>query len=242
MVYNKVWRRLADAVYAPHCLLCGARGDCARDICADCASELPASDCFCDLCAAPLPGDGMPGEHRICGRCLRRRPAFRHARCAFVYAPPLDHLVHRFKFGGRLEYGRLLGQMFAERLPRSLLRRTDCLVPVPLHSGRLRERGFNQSLLLARSLSRTTRIPVARDLVVRTRATPVQTELNAGQRRRNVRAAFTVQGPVHRRHIALVDDVLTTGATVEEISRVLLRAGAAEVVVCALARAQTPNR
>ncbi|MDH3712426.1 MAG: ComF family protein [Gammaproteobacteria bacterium] len=242
MVYNRLWQRVTDTLYAPHCLLCGGRGSDRRDICAACAFELPANTYCCDLCAVPLPEPTGVRHATTCGRCLRRRPKYRSAYAAFVYAPPLDHLVQCFKFGGRLEYGRLLGQLLVERLAVQPSCPVDCLLPVPLHASRLRERGFNQALILARTLSRAASIPVARGLAKRNRATPVQTKLNASERRRNVRAAFSVRGPVQGCRIALVDDVLTTGATVDELARLLLRGGAAEVHVWALARAQAPNR
>lgn len=242
MVYNGLWHRVADALYAPYCLLCGARGSGRRDICAACALELPVNTHCCSLCAVPLPALTGNLHAATCGRCLRRRPRYLRAHAAFVYAPPLDHLVRRFKFGGRLEYGRLLGQLFVECLADLSPHAVDCLLPVPLHASRLHERGFNQALILAGTLSRAVSIPIERSLAVRDRATPVQTELSASQRRRNVRAAFRLRGAVRGLRIAIVDDVLTTGATVEELTRVLLRGGAAEVRVYTLARAQTPNR
>lgn len=239
MVYDKVWRRIADSVYAPHCLLCGARGSRSRDLCADCERELPMNAACCDVCALPLPPPGRGHGARVCGRCLRKRPAYRRAHAVFVYAPPLDYLVRRFKFDGRLECGRLLGRLLAERgaaLP------ADCLLPVPLHDGRLRERGFNQALVLARAIGRARSIRLAPGLAVRARATPVQTALNAAERRRNVRGAFVLRDSPRGLRVAIVDDVLTTGATVDELARVLLRAGARDVQVCALARAQAPSR
>ncbi|MDH3450886.1 MAG: ComF family protein [Gammaproteobacteria bacterium] len=239
MVYDKVWRRISTTLYAPHCLLCGARGSRSRDICAACALELPVNTHCCDVCAVPLPRSANGRHSGTCGRCLRRRPKYRRALAAFVYAPPLDYLVRRFKFGGRLECGRLLGQLFAERLADPPV---DCLLPVPLHASRLRERGFNQALILAREVARTTSIPVAGELVVRARATPVQTALSAGERRRNVRAAFEPRGSARGLRVAVVDDVLTTGATVDEVTRVLRRSGAVDVMVYALARAQSPSR
>lgn len=241
MVYNRLLRRVADTFYVPHCLLCGARGTQSRDICIPCALELPGNTHCCDVCAVPLPARRDPAGS-ICGRCLQRRPKYRRAHAAFVYAPPLDYLVQRFKFGGRLEYGRLLAQLFVERLAGQPLQDADRLLPVPLHTSRLRERGFNQALILARMLSQATSVPIARDLAVRNRATPVQTELSAGQRRGNVRAAFSLGASARGLRIAIVDDVLTTGATVDELTRVLLRGGAVDVRVYALARAQAPNR
>ena len=239
MVYDMVWRRLSNALYAPHCLLCGALGSRSRDICAACERDLPINTHSCNVCAAPLPAADSWDQRRTCGRCLQRPPRYRRAHAAFVYAPPLDFLVQRFKFGGRLECGRLLGQLFTERLDEPPV---DCLLPVPLHVTRLRERGFNQALVLALALSRATSIPIAPKLLVRTRATSVQTTLSAGQRRRNVRGAFNVRASPRGLRVGIVDDVLTTGATVDEAARALRRGGAVDVLVLAVARAQTPSQ
>ncbi|MGH8182728.1 MAG: ComF family protein [Rhodanobacteraceae bacterium] len=154
----------------------------------------------------------------------------------FRYEWPLAKLEARFKFGGDLAAGRTLATLWlASRTPTDL---PQAIIPVPLHCSRLRRRGYNQALELARPLARHFRIPLLRDALRRTRATGAQTELTAIQRRRNVRGAFaaTFDGAIPE-HVALLDDVFTTGATLAECVRVLKRAGAARVDVWALARA-----
>jgi len=213
------------------CLLCGVRGASETGLCAACASELPRNDRHCARCALP-----MESPVPLCGRCIRRAPPWDSAWVPFRYAWPLDRLEARFKFGGDLAAGRVLAKAWCgSAAPADL---PQAIVPVPLHRARLRSRGYNQSLELAGPLSKSLRIPLLRDGLRRTRATTAQSELTAVQRRRNVRGAFAAHfdGDVPR-HIAVLDDVFTTGATLTECARVLKRVGVERVDVWALARA-----
>jgi ComF family protein len=211
----------------PRCLLCGAAGT-DTDLCSGCMAELPVNDSCCGWCALPLPA---PVD--VCGRCLRRPPPWRRAWAPFRYQWPLDRLESRFKFSGHLACGRVLAERWCAAAPWPAL--PDLWVPVPLHRHRLRERGFNQAVELARALGRRTGLPVRTDVLHRVRGTVAQTDLDAVARRRNVRGAFRADH-VAGLHVAIVDDVMTTGATVSECTRVLLAAGAASVDVWALAR------
>jgi len=215
------------------CLLCGGRGADGRDLCEGCARDLPRNDVRCPRCALPLKAPAP-----LCGECLEREPAFASAWVPFLYAHPLDLLEARFKFRGDLAAGRVLSELMIERAGREAPARPDALVVVPLHVERLRERGYNQAFELARPLARAIGVPLVRDLLVRTRATAAQTGLDAPARRRNLRGAFAVASASSLpRHVALLDDVMTTGATLRECARVLRRAGVARVDAWALARA-----
>ncbi len=219
----------------PHrCLLCGQRAD-GRDLCLGCAGDLQLNRPCCARCALPLAcGDG----HALCGECLRRPPPFERAWVPFRYAHPLDLLETRFKFGADLAAGRVLAELLIERAGADPPPRPELVLPVPLHPGRLRSRGYNQALELARPLARALRLPLHRELLRRLRATPAQTGLDAQARRRNLRGAFAVAGTLELpRHVALVDDVMTTGSTLAECAQTLRRAGVARVDVWALARA-----
>lgn len=227
------WRRLRDWLLPPRCLLCGAPGTHGRDLCADCAAELPRNRSCCARCALPL---ALPAMQ--CGRCQRRAPPWDAAWVPFRYGWPLDSLETRFKFGHDLAAGRVLAaQWQAEPVPAL----PALLLPVPLHRARLRQRGYNQALELARPLARRFGVPLRHDWLQRVRATSAQTELDAGHRRRNVRGAFALRaGAVLPAHVAVLDDVMTTGATLAECARVLKRAGVVRVDVWALARAPAP--
>jgi ComF family protein len=220
-----------DALLPAHCLLCGARGQGHLSLCADCAAELPRNKVCCARCALPL---ATPAP--LCGRCIKRAPAWDAAWVPFRYEWPLGQLETRFKFGGDLASGRTLSLLWAgaprpDELPQAI-------VPVPLHRSRLRRRGYNQALELAKPLARALGIPLSRDALQRNRATTAQTDLSAIQRRRNVRGAFALrERDALPAHVAVLDDVFTTGATLGECARVLRRAGVQRVDVWALARA-----
>ncbi len=223
--------------FFPHdCVVCGGAADAVSEICEPCRAGLPRIADACARCAAPLPGGAV--HTQTCGRCLTRPPHFDRARALYRYDAPIDRLVQGFKYRRRLDWGRILGEALAEHLC-TVAEPADAIVPVPLHRRRLRERGYNQSLELARPIGRRLAIPVLVRAVHRARPTPAQAGLSRDARRRNVRNAFNVVQPLYiaDKHIAIVDDVMTSGHTVDALARALRRAGAAEVSVWVLARA-----
>lgn len=216
--------RLQATVLPWRCLLCGAPGAEGLDLCAACAKELPRNTPCCARCALPLPAAAS-----ACGQCLRRLPAWDAAWAPFRYGWPLDRLETRFKFGGDLAAGRTLAALW--RCEPAPPEPPGLIVPVPLHRSRLRQRGYNQALELARPLATMLGIPLGYDVLVRTRDTSAQTELDRSARRRNVRGAFQRrEDAALPDHVALFDDVMTTGATLAECARVLKRAGVRRVV------------
>ncbi len=226
-------QRLLRFVLPLHCLLCGAAGSDGRDLCTGCAGDLAANQPCCPACALPLESAAP-----LCGACLRKPPPFTRAWAPFRYGHPLDLLETRFKFAGDLAAGRVLAGLLAERARRDRPALPDLIVPVPLHVSRLRERGYNQALELARPLARAIGVPLRHDLLLRRRATPPQTGLDARARRRNLAGAFELAaGTELPSHVVLFDDVMTTGATLREGARLLRHRGARRVDVWALARA-----
>lgn len=225
-------RRVQRLLYPPVCLICGDRGQDYIDCCSGCMRELPVAADRCLRCALTLP---RTLDH--CGRCVRSPPHYEAACAAYRYENPVSGLIHRFKFSGDLAAGRMLAALTALRLAAQGASRPDLMVPVPLHFRRRMQRGFNQSELLCRDLSRHLRgLPWCPGLS-RRRATASQSELPSAGRRGNVRGAFRVRRiPSGTRSVALVDDVMTTGATVNECARMLRQAGVA-VVVWVIARA-----
>lgn len=218
-------------LFPPLCVLCGDYGERRRDLCCGCADDLPIVKAACVRCGAPLP---MPGT---CGRCQRRPPAFDRTAAVFHYVPPLDALIKRLKFNGDLTLARLLGELMADRLGESETELPEVIIPVPLHVRRLKERGFNQALELARPVAERLGVPLAWRQVVRIRATDPQADLPAKLRYRNIRGAFAVEPGFAAQHVAIVDDVMTTGYTVNELAATLRRAGVATVSVWVCARA-----
>jgi ComF family protein len=218
------------------CLLCGDAGVEGMDLCADCAAELPRNTSCCAHCALPLP---IPAAQ--CGRCQRKAPPWDAAWAPFRYAWPLDRLETRFKFSRDLAAGRVLVTMWQHESPHASL--PQMILPVPLHRRRLRERGYNQAWEMALPLARRLGIPCRHDLLRRVRHTDAQTGLDAVQRRRNLRSAFALNEDASLpEHIAVLDDVFTTGATLNECVRLLKRAGVLRVDVWALARAPVVGR
>jgi ComF family protein len=223
------------------CLLCEHRGEHALPVCTECEAELPWLGAHCRICALPLPDHGL-----TCGACLKREPAFSRVEAPFRYAFPVDSLITAFKHRARWPYGRLLGELLARHLQHAFdegLPRPQLLLPVPLAKKRLRQRGFNQAGMLGHWLAAQLDIPCTTDGLLRQRETPAQQGLDAAARKRNLRDAFAI-GPNLQpagQYLALVDDVLTTGATAEAIARLLRRAGAARVDIYCLARTPAPG-
>ena len=210
-------------------------------LCPDCLAALPrlkppwCSRCGCSL--APAPGDG-----HVCGTCLVRPPNYDQALSAFAYQEPLTGLLHALKYRGELTVLPLLAGVLAPFCQRLALAEEDLVLPVPLHIRRLRERGFNQSLLLARLLFPDQQEQIPARLLRRVRDTVPQTSLDGAARRRNLARAFALSDPdrVKGRRVLLVDDVLTTGTTVNECCKVLRAAGAARLEVVTVARVTVP--
>ncbi len=234
-------RRFAGFVFGGTCYLCrGAVAATRRAgvtgtglLCADCEADLPRlGAALCPRCALPSP------EAALCGRCLADPPAFDATFAALVYGFPADVLVQALKFRGELALAPLLGEWLACAIPAGA--RADVVVPVPLSARRLRERGYNQALEVARTLAAARELPLEHGLCTRRRDTPAQSELPWAERARNVRGAFVCHPGVEGRVVAVVDDVMTTGATLGELARTLKRAGAAGVVNWVVARTLPP--
>jgi ComF family protein len=232
-VYNRL-RNIQDWLFAGNCLLCRARLPAGEDLCPACDASLPRPDAACPRCAAPL----TAGIEGACGACQRKPPAFDAAVAAFRYAAPLDRLIQGLKYHRRLALARVLGRRLAGHIAGRAAALPDAIVPVPLHAARLRERGYNQSLEIARAVSRRFGVPLTpHGAVVRVRATASQTRLAPEARARNVRNAFRVAGDFSGQRVALVDDVMTSGHTAQALAKSLKRAGAAGVSVWVVARA-----
>ena len=225
---------LQRLLFPGQCRLCGAATPDARELCPDCRRDLPWLETVCSRCGHPLPG--RP-EGSWCGHCQRDTPAFDVTQALFRYQQPVDYLIKGLKFSGELAIARLLARLLAERVAARSESLPDLLLPVPLHPARLRERGFNQATQLARRLGRELDIPVSCRLCRRIRHTQPQSLLPVRKRRKNLRNAFSVRGELPAAHVAIVDDVMTSGHTAGELARVLKQAGAGYVEVWVIARA-----
>jgi len=229
---------LFDLLLPPACPLCGAALAARSPLffCPACSDGIHSlvGPC-CPHCA--LPYAAAQGPDHLCEACLREEPPFSRVLAAGTYEATLRLAVQRFKYEGAVGLDRPLAGLLAAVLEADGGFRPDLLVPVPLHRSRLRERTYNQSLLLARALGRRWRLPAEPRLLLRLRPTVAQQGLKAAARRRNLHGAFAASRSLNGERVLLIDDVLTTGATARECSRVLREAGAGEVMVAVLARA-----
>jgi ComF family protein len=219
---------LGQRAWPQRCLLCGAASE-PDLLCIACDAELPRlPPALCRVCALPITGA------EICGACLNRPPHFDRVSAVFAYRFPSDALVHALKYGGNLAVARILGEALGRTVASE---RADLIVPMPLSAQRLRARGFNQAHEIARAVGRATGIPVAAGICRRVIDTAAQAALPWKERARNVRGAFVCDADLSGRTVAVIDDVMTTGATLDEFAKNLRRAGALEVHGWVVARA-----
>lgn len=212
-------------------------------LCQGCRSDLPDNECACHRCGLPL-SLAVPRPDLVCGECLKHPPPFDRAFIPWRYQFPVDRMISRYKYHGQRHYARpLLADMTSQ--VRKLLseqpeRRPQLLVAAPMHPKRQRSRGFNQAADIAEAISTGAGIPWTDTLLTRTRAIRPQSGLNRRQRLSNLRELFDISGPVPR-HVALVDDVVTTGATAATLAKLLRRQGARTIEIWALARTPAPG-
>lgn len=202
------------------------------DLCQNCLDALPRTQHACPVCGLALSSETTAP----CGRCQKRPPPYRQLHALFAYQDEVRYLVQSLKYQQKMAHGRLLGQLMLREIARDACA-IQALIPVPLHPRRSHQRGFNQSDLIARQLGRILHIPIDPMRCKRVRDTPSQASLNAHQRRQNVKHAFSCQPTDKLQRVVIIDDVVTTGATVEELAKTLRRAGVGEVDVWCCARA-----
>lgn len=231
MVNDWLWPRLRPR---HHCLLCEA-GSGLQALCQGCRHDLPWNIRCCSACALPLNNGGL------CAACAAEKPRQSLTVAPLRYEFPVDHLIAGLKYHRRLEHAPLLGQLLLEAIIAEGRPAPDLLLPVPLHPSRLTERGYNQALEIARPLSRHFRQPLEIRLLQRARATTAQMSLDAAARAQNPQGAFRLNEKRRQelgslRRVAVIDDVMTTGATLGEISRLLVAAGIADIEFWVVAR------
>ena len=219
---NSVQSRLPQA-----CALCGAR-TLGTALCPGCLADLPwlpVAHCF--QCARPTQ------EGALCGHCLHHPPAFVRTRAGLLYGPPLDGLIQQFKYGKDIHLARFFATHLAPHLTHT---QAELILPMPLHPQRICERGFNQAVEIARPLARYLDLPLLIDAAQRQRNTPAQAGLDHDARLKNIKGAFTCDARVAGKRVALFDDVMTTGASLNELAHTVRAAGAVEVEAWVVAR------
>lgn len=230
--------RLLNLLFPPQCLNCDGRVPTHGTLCLPCWQQVQfISEPMCECCG--LPFDYDIGEFALCAVCLNERPLYGRARAAFRYDDHSHKLITRFKYSDQTQLAKIYGVWLA-KVGAELIAQTDIIIPVPLHYWRFVHRRFNQSALLAHSLARQTGIKHMPDALQRNRSTSAQTGLSKKQRKDNVKGAFSVNkhyiSALKGKNILLIDDVMTTGSTIEQCTKTLLKAGAMQVNVLTLAR------
>lgn len=231
-----------NGLLASTCVLCGARGQQDMAICLPCKVALPWLGTGCNRCALPLLSLPEISSGQLCAACLIMPPPYTKTIALCRYEQPVDRLIMGLKFNQKLVYARLLGELMAEHLLQNGYQvaedRPECLIPVPLHPQRLRERGFNQVIELARPIANKLRLPIDRQSCQRVRSTEAQSALPAVQRQHNVKGAFAIVEGFNAKHVAVLDDVMTTGHTMAELCQELQKAGVERIDVWCCARTE----
>ena len=240
MSLNETLRDITDVIFPPRCLGCAEILPHLnlRTFCASCRGKIRFINAsHCPICGMAF--FDSPAPNHLCGNCLEKEPFFSLARAVASYETLILDAIHQFKYGRDISTGAALASFMAEfDFPDFDFTDYSIIIPVPLHIGRLRERGFNQSLILAKAIGKKYGIPVNFSLLKRSKSTLTQTGLDKTQREKNMRGAFTVSdnAKAKGKNIILFDDVYTTGATINQCAKILIKAGAGKVAVLTLAR------
>ena len=240
MIINEALKYITDIVFPPRCISCAAilQSITEKVFCSACREKIKfLTGSLCPLCGMMF--FNSPSASHLCGNCLENKPYFSYARAVASYETIILNAIHQFKYGRDLSIGVLLASLMADfSFPDLEFRDYSLIIPVPLHIKKLRKRGFNQSIILADPLGKKWQIPVNFSLLKRCKFTLTQTGLDKKERERNIKRAFEVRDKekIAGRNIILIDDVYTTGATINECAKTLIKAGAQKVAVLTLAR------
>ncbi len=230
--------KLLDFFFPPRCQLCGDTSNLGStgQLCVACTHDLQLNLTACRHCAVPLNFE----ELNQCGKCIKSAPVYDSCWSPFIYAQPLEWMIQQLKFNAKLSYAPLLSNLMISNLPEQFYKNqtADVIIPMPLHNSRLKQRGFNQSSLLAAPLAKALGLPVDTNSCQRILNTDHQTGKNARQRQQNIKNAFTFNNHFNYRHVLVFDDVVTTGSSVAELSKTIKLAGVNRVDVWSLARAE----
>ncbi len=233
--FQSAMKKVGQFIYPNMCLQCDAIGENGIDLCERCHQGLPWIKYACQQCALPL----ASMDTKLCGSCSNREFHFDQAHAPFQFAGFIRDAVYQFKFNQKLNQGKLLAQLLLQHIEKQQLTIPEIIIPVPLHKKRLRKRGYNQALEIARILSNALNCECTYNNVYRSRDTSVQMELPAKQRYKNVKDAFSIKESAtvfKNKHVCIVDDVMTTGNTVNEVAKCLKKVGTAKIDVWCIAR------
>lgn len=226
---------LSEFLWPTSCIVCRDPADFELSICSSCIDELPWNFESCKQCATSL--KELNSETAICGSCIANPPSFTQIIALFEYQDPAIKWITSLKFNQQLKYARILGKLLAIQIQKRQQPLPQLIIPMPLHKKRLRERGFNQALEIAKPIAKQLKINLDFESCQRVKPTVAQSSLPAKERYANVKSAFALTKPVQTRHVAIVDDVVTTASTVNELSKLLKKSGVEMIEVWCGARA-----
>jgi len=243
--------KLVDFFYPPRCQLCGSRHHLlyGGQLCAACAADFRLNKTPCQVCAVPMnvSKGGKSPQSSTCGQCTKTSPVYDYCWSPFVYSQPLEWMIQQLKFNQKLNFAPLLSNLMAEKICENVSQhlfennKPDVIIPMPLHNRRLKQRGFNQSHLLIKPIAKILELPIDLNSCKRVRDTEHQTGKNARQRQQNIKNAFAFDNRRSYQHVTIFDDVVTTGSSVSELSKILKTGGVKRVDVWCLARAEKIN-
>ncbi len=236
---------LLDWIYPPRCIFCRDLIPLyeKRGVCGSCEPDLPwVVGCTCEKCGKPV---SIETTKNMCSDCTKREYAYTRGWAVLLYAGRVREMVYRFKYSGHLQYAPVLGEIMVTYIKQKTDTKIfDILIPVPMHKTKQKQRGYNQAALLAAAISDRLHIPTDEDILIRTKQTKAQSGLSIIERQNNIKDAFQVQRPTMIEHkiVLLIDDIYTTGSTIEGCSKVILAAGARAVYFLALSIGESDHR
>jgi len=229
---QKIFAQIMLSIFPATCVICASKG-LKYDLCSNCKQLLKTNQPVCIQCSNNL---AATDSTTICGTCLKNPPYFDSTLSVGIYAAHLKKTITEFKFHEKLYLYRIFSHLLVEKIQQQNNPLPECIIPVPLHRYRLQERGFNQALEIAKGVAKELNIPIDHSCCERVKYTLPQSSIPANERQRNVKHAFILTREVNYQHIAIIDDVVTTGSTVNELSRIFKKAGVKKIDIWCIAK------
>lgn len=234
----KVLHTLQQLIFPYTCIICSQHSTLQKDICLDCLNLLPKFPSGCEICARHIPHSPHLLSGITCGKCISNPPHFDRTLALFSYVHPIDKFIINLKFNHQLIYAKLFGELFVKHL-KSYYKNTsfpELVIPIPLHQKRLKQRGFNQVFELAKSIKKHLNIKIDTNSCIKIKNTPPQSLITFDERKVNIKNSFKIKYSIQAKHVAILDDVMTTGHTVNELSKTLKKSGMQKIDVWCIAR------
>ncbi len=228
--------KVLNFFFPPTCSICKITSDTSINLCSNCKNNMKINSCCCDICGEPLSNNTQ--DKIICGKCLNLTPYFDHVFSPFIYENNISQIIQQLKYGRKLANSHILAEVFLSELRNATEIMPEALIPVPIHKSKIKKRGYNQSIEIFHHVAKQLHIPFEKTCCQKIKNTDSQSTLSAKERQNNIKNSFKIIKPVNYKHVAIVDDVITTGATANELSRLIKQHGVARVDIWACARSK----